>query len=60
MDKTDALFRYHASMAFMRSIVAKGILDAEDLSIVSGTLAQKYGLSLCSIFLDSDLLCRER
>ena len=59
MDKTDELFRYHASMAFMRSIVAKGILDPEDLPTVSDTLAQKYGLSLCSIFLDSDLLCQE-
>ena len=59
MDKTDALFRYHVAMAFMRSMAAKGILDPEDLPVVSGTLAQKYGLSLCSIFLDSDLLYRE-
>jgi hypothetical protein len=59
MDKTEAVFRYHASMAFMRSMAAKGILSSEDLPVVSDTLAQKYGLSLCSIFLDSDLLCRE-
>ena len=59
MDKTEAVFRYHTSMALMRSMVNKGILDPEDLLVVSGTLAQKYGLSLCSIFLDSDLLCRE-
>ena len=59
MDKMEAVFRYHTTMALMRSIVAKGILDPEDLPVVSGTLAQKYGLSLCSIFLDSDLLCRE-
>ena len=59
MDKTEAVFRYHVAMALMRSIVAKGILDPEDLPSVSDTLAQKYGLSLCSIFLDSDLLCRE-
>ena len=59
MDKTEAVLRYHTSMALMRSIVAKGILDPEDLPAVSDTLAQKYGLSLCSIFLDSDLLCRE-
>ena len=59
MDKTEAVLRYHTAMALMRSIVAKGILDLEDLPAVSDTLAQKYGLSLCSIFLDSDLLCRE-
>ena len=59
MDKAESVFRYHTAMALMRSIVAKGILDPEDLPIVSGALAQKYGLSLCSIFLDSDLLCRE-
>ena len=59
MYKSEAVLRYHTAMALMRSIVAKGILDPEDLPVVSGTLAQKYGLSLCSIFLDSDLLCRE-
>ena len=55
MDKTEAVFRYHACMALMRCMVAKGILDPQDLPSVSDTLAQKYGLSLCSIFLDSDL-----
>ena len=59
MDKTEAVFRYHVSMALIRSMVAKGILSPEDLPTVSDSLAQKYGLSLCSIFLDSDLLCRE-
>ena len=59
MDKTEAVFRYHVSMALIRSMIAKRILDPEDLPAVSDTLAQKYGLSLCSIFLDSDLLCRE-
>ena len=59
MDKTEAVFRYHVSMALMRCMVAKGILGPEDLHTVSDTLAQKHGLSLCSIFLDSDLLCRE-
>ena len=59
MDKTEAVFRYHISMALIRSMVDIGILDPEDLPAVSDTLAKKYGLSLCSIFLDSDLLCRE-
>ena len=59
MDKTEAVFRYHISMALMRSMVAQGILSPADLPTVSDSLAQKYGLSLCSIFLDSDLLCRE-
>ena len=59
MYKSEAVLRYHTAMALMRSIVAKGILDPEDLPAVSDTLAQKYGLSLWSIFLDSDLLCRE-
>ena len=59
MDKTEAVFRYQTSMALMRSVVAKGILSPEDLPTASDTLAHKYGLSLCSIFLDSDLLCRE-
>ena len=59
MDKMEAVLRYHASMALMRSMMDTGILGPEDLPAVSDTLAQKYGLSLCSIFLDSDLLCRE-
>ena len=56
MYKSEAVLRYHTAMALMRSIVAKGILGPEDLPVVSDTLAQKYGLSLWSIFLDSDLL----
>lgn len=59
MDKMEAVFRYQTALAIMRNMVAKGILSPEDLPAVSDTLAQKYGLSLCSIFLDSDLLCRE-
>ena len=59
MDKAESVFRYHTAMALMRGMVVKGILAPEDLPLVSDTLAQKHGLSLCSIFLDSDLLCRE-
>ena len=40
MDKAESVFRYHTAMAFMRSIVSKGILDPEDLPAVSDTLAQ--------------------
>ncbi len=59
MSKEEAVLRYKIAMAVYKSWYAKGALNRDDLSILSDALARKYGLSLCSINLDSDLLCRE-
>ena len=59
MSKDEAILRYKSAMAVFKNWHADGVISNDDLLAIDTMLAQKYGLSLCSIFLDSDLLCRE-
>lgn len=44
------LARYRTSTAMFRSMVSNGILSESDYKKSCDILANKYGLSLCSIF----------
>lgn len=44
------LLRYRTSIAALRSMVKNGILKDTDFQKCCNILAEKYGLSLCSIF----------
>ena len=59
MSKEDAILRYKASMAIFKNWLATGVISATDLLEINTILAQKYGLSSRSIFLENDLLCKE-
>ena len=59
MSKEDAILRYKASMAIFKNWLATGVISATDLLEINTILAQKYGLSTHSIFLENDLLCEE-
>jgi len=59
MSKEEAVLRYKAAMSVFKNWFSDGVISADDLRVISTTLAQKYGLSSSSIFLDNDLLCRE-
>ena len=59
MSKEDAILRYKASMAIFKNWLATGVISATDLVEINTILAQKYGLSTRSIFLENDLLCKE-
>ena len=59
MSKEDAILRYKASMAVFKNWLAEGVISDADLLEIDSILAQKYGLSTCSIFLENDLLCEE-
>ena len=59
MSKEDAILRYKASMAIFKNWLATGVISATDLLEINTILAQKYGLSTRSIFLENDLLCEE-
>ena len=59
MSKEDAILRYKASMAIFKNWLATGVISATDLLEIDTILAQKYGLSSRSIFLENDLLCKE-
>ena len=59
MSKEDAILRYKASMVVFKNWLATGVISATDLLEINTILAQKYGLSTRSIFLENDLLCEE-
>lgn len=56
MSKDDAILSYKASMAIFKSWHLNGAITADDLEALSTKIAEKYGLSSYSIFLENDLL----
>ena len=60
MSKDDAILSYKASMAIFKSWHLNGAITADDLEALSTKIAEKYGLSSYSIFLENDLLCKEK
>ena len=59
MSKEDGILRYKTAMAVFKNWLAEGVISDADLVEIDTILAQKYGLSSCSIFLENDLLCKE-
>ena len=49
-DLRDRLLRYRTSTTLFRSMVKNGILTEADYRKCCDILAEKYGISLCSIF----------
>ena len=59
MSKEEAILRYKSAMAVFKNWHADGVISNDDLLAIDTMLAQKYGLSSCSIYLENDLLCKE-
>ena len=59
MNKEASILHYKASMAIFKNWLATGVISDADLLEIDTILAQKYGLSSCSIFLENDLLWKE-
>ena len=59
MSKDEAILRYKSAMAVFKSWLSEGVISNDDLLEIDTMLAQTYGLSSCSIFLENDLLCKE-
>ena len=59
MSKDEAILRYKASMSVFKKWLDGGVITQADLRSIDTMLAQKYGLSSRSIFLEKDLLCKE-
>lgn len=60
MSKDEAILRYKASMSVFKKWLTDGAVTESDLLAIDSMLAKKYGLSSCSIYLEYDLLCREK
>lgn len=56
----DAVCGYKSAMAQARLMLLKGILTEDEYAIIDTMLAEKYGLSSCSLFRENDLLYKER
>ena len=47
---------YNTALALIREMRSSGIVTDEDYAIICLSLAEKYGISLCSIFAGIDLI----
>ena len=47
---------YNTALAVIREMRSTGIITDEDFGIICTVLAEKYGLSSCSIFAGIDLI----
>lgn len=54
-----ALMKYKASIKQATMLLEKGFISADDYSEINTILADKYGLSSCSIFLENELINTE-
>lgn len=47
---------YKSAMAQARRMLSEGIINEAEYTIIDTTMAEKYGLSSCSIFRENELL----
>jgi hypothetical protein len=57
MSKEEAVLRYKASMSVFKKWAVEGLINEEELLAIDTKLAEKYGVSLSSIYRENDLLC---
>lgn len=58
-DYFSAVCGYKSAMAQARLMLSKGILTESEYLEIDTMMAEKYGLSSCSLFRDNDLLYKE-
>ena len=59
MSKENVILHYKTAMTVFKNWLTAGVISDADLLEIDTIIAQKYGLSPCSIFLENDLLCKE-
>jgi uncharacterized tellurite resistance protein B-like protein len=59
MSKQEAILRYKTSMTAFKKWAADGVISEEELSAIDTIIADKYGVSLSSIYRENELLCAE-
>ena len=47
---------YNTAIAVVKEMLGSGIITDRDFGVICTVLAEKYGLSLCSIFAEIDLI----
>lgn len=56
MTKQDAVFCYKTAMSIFQKWLEIGAITEKELLTIDTIIAEKYGLSLSSIYLENDLL----
>ena len=59
MNKHDAVLRYNAAMTVFKNWEESGFISKEELLAIDTITAEKYGLSLSSIYRRNNLQCAE-
>ena len=59
MNKNEAILRYKTAMTVFKNWLADGLISREELLAIDTITAEKYGLSLSSIYRGIDLICAE-
>ena len=57
MSKHDTVLRYKTAMAVFKSWLTNGLITKDELLAIDTKIALKYGLSLSSIYRNTDLIC---
>lgn len=52
----DRILGYKSAMVQARRMLSEGIITEAEYAIIDTMMAEKYGLSSCSLFRDNDLL----
>lgn len=56
MNKEEAIFNYKTSMSVFKKWHGDGLISDEELLKIDTIIAEKYGVSLSSIYRENDLL----
>lgn len=51
---------YNTALAVIKEMCSVGVIDDQDYAIICLNLAEKYGISSCSIFAEIDLISAAR
>jgi K+/H+ antiporter YhaU regulatory subunit KhtT len=57
MSRQEALARYKAAVSVFKNWHESGIITDADFAKIDAAIAQKYGISILSIYRENDLLC---
>ena len=60
MSKNDAVLNYKTAMSVFKSWREAGLISEEELLKIDTITAEKYGLSLSSIYRANDLICSKK
>lgn len=49
-DRNERVFLYKATMTAVKQMLSQGVITAKEYDDIDTMIAEKYGVSLCSIF----------